>query len=117
MAIALALLELASPGSIVRPGQGVAWLLAGLALVTVALVQDPSRPWHGPRARLVLNASIVVGAFGVVMGSMEMSGRVELGLFALAMALVWMDARIELSHVHHAAVCAGCPQACKTYYL
>lgn len=117
VATALTLAELAKPGSVVGPGHGMAWLLGGLLLVAIGLAQDPSRAWYGPRLHLALNGAIVVGFFGVVMGTLEASGRAEQALFALAMSFIWMDARIRLSQEHHAALCATCPEGCNAYFL
>ncbi len=97
------------------PG-GVAQLLLVLGLVLVgAKYLETALPLDGASARLISNGLLVVGFFLVVVGALEMSGSVVLGIIGVVVSFLFLDTRIQLSRWRHIETCRECTEECKVY--
>jgi len=90
----------------------MAFIVFGLGAVSAAFAEAAI----GRRRRLlhlVVNSTMIVGFFMLVVGMLEATGSGVSGLLVVSFSFLWIDTRIQLSHWRHSLVCDGCPESCK----
>jgi hypothetical protein len=94
--------------------QPISVIMTGLLFIgfnfIVVVIKNKSVYLH-----LISNVFLVVGFFFVVMGILQHSGTISLGILAVILSFLWLDTRIQLSHWYHNKICLMCDDPCKVY--
>jgi hypothetical protein len=97
-------------------GPNVPYILIILGMVLVAFnYLDISTSRGSGLLHLVSNVFLVVGFLFVVLGLLEKTGNVVIGLFGVLISALWLDTRIHLSNWFHSLVCRNCRETCMAY--
>ncbi len=96
-------------------GDPVTVFYAGALLVALGLVQH-FIDMGSPLFHLVLNVSLVFGAFMLTASLMEMGVSFLVEAYLMASVLFWVAARIRVSQEEHVRACSRCAEPCPDGY-
>jgi hypothetical protein len=88
---------------------GLVFLMAGMGLVALGFIQFKFLRL----ARLLVNASFVLGAFLILLAADTLLMNLFIDLYVISLTLLWILTRIMLSQWDHSRICRSCKVDCE----